>query len=162
MIAEEEGGWCLGDWCTPDPPELPEAFVNTYYYILGIREVLFAAGTLGIAEDTAALILREKRCRAALCRAFLDERTGSFCGGVNGADAFALDIGLGGEDTKTALRNRYRAADTLDTGIFGTDVLIDWLFELGAGWTLSVCWRLPSVRCGKTEPPLFGRPGTIR
>lgn len=133
VIAEEEGGWCLGDWCTPDPPELPEAFVNTYYYILGIREVLFAAGTLGIAEDTAALILREKRCRAALCRAFLDERTGSFCGGVNGADAFALDIGLGGEDTKTALRNRYRAADTLDTGIFGTDVLIDWLFELGAG-----------------------------
>ena len=33
VVKEIEGGWCLGDWCTPEAVRLPEAFVNTFFYI---------------------------------------------------------------------------------------------------------------------------------
>ena len=32
VVREEEGGWCLGDWCFPaseEKEQLPEAFINT-------------------------------------------------------------------------------------------------------------------------------------
>lgn len=31
---EEEGGWCLGDWCTPDSIKIPETYVNLPLYRL--------------------------------------------------------------------------------------------------------------------------------
>ena len=42
VVREEEGGWCLGDWCTLDPCALPEPLVNSYYLVktLGmLREI---------------------------------------------------------------------------------------------------------------------------
>lgn len=36
VVREEEGGWCLGDWCFPaseEKEQLPEAFINTFYYL---------------------------------------------------------------------------------------------------------------------------------
>lgn len=132
VMREEEGGWCLGDWCTPGrPPEIPEPFVNTYYYLKGLLEVLEAARILGERHGVEDLKRRIERCRAAMIQTYQDPETGSFCGGVNGADAFALDIGLGDERTRQALIRRYTASRILDTGIFGTDVLIDVLFRIG-------------------------------
>ena len=55
----------------------------------------------------------------------------SFCGGTQGADAFALDCGLGSENTRSALVERYRALGEFDTGIFGTPILLRTLFENG-------------------------------
>ena len=31
IVKERDGGWCLGDWCTPEDVAIPEPFVNTYY-----------------------------------------------------------------------------------------------------------------------------------
>ena len=130
VVREEEGGWCLGDWCTPEPPEIPEPFVNTYYYIKGLQTTLWMAGQLEL-EPPDDLKGRLQRTMQAMQDAFLDPATDSFCGGVNGADAFAIDIGLGTEKTKAALIERYNTIKRFDTGIFGTDLLIDVLFRIG-------------------------------
>lgn len=134
---EEEGGWCLGDWtgdhCPPEAPMMPEPFVNTYYYIKGLRAVKLAASVLGIAEDIAELDVRERRCIQAMNSAYWDEQTGSFCHGLRGADAFAVDAGLGDERTLQALVERYESMERLDTGIFATALLADVLFREGHG-----------------------------
>jgi len=129
VVREEKDGWCLGDWCTPEQPELPEPFVNTYYYIKGIRAVLETENLLGIPADPVLVRRLEKTEQALL--SYRDSATGSFCGGVNGADAFALDIWPGDERTLAALVKKYSDSGTLDTGIFGTDLLIDVLFREG-------------------------------
>ena len=137
VTREEEGGWCLGDWtgdhCPPEAPMMPEPFVNTYYYIKGLREVIQAARILGIDENTAELEAREERCVRAMRAAYLDEATGSFCHGLRGADAFAVDLGLGNERTLEALVEQYSQKECLDTGIFATDILADVLLCHGHG-----------------------------
>ena len=55
----------------------------------------------------------------------------SFCGGNCGADAFALSIGLGSEKTLRGRIRKYRETRRLDTGIFGTDLLLKLLFDAG-------------------------------
>lgn len=133
VVREEEGGWCLGEWCTPERPEIPEPFVNTYFFIKGLRAAMEAAELLQAADDRQLLRRWEKDCCRAMIRAYYQPQTGSFCEGVNGADAFALDLGLGDERTLRRLESRYRERAVLDTGIFGTDILIDVLFTKGLG-----------------------------
>lgn len=133
ITREEEGGWCLGEWCTPGAPLIPPEFVNTYYYIKGLRTVQFFAKTLHIPEDLPLLEQRQRKSEQALIRQYFDPSTGSFCGGENGADAFALDIGLGDSRTLENLVERYQGKGTFDTGIFGTDLLVDVLFQHGYG-----------------------------
>ncbi len=130
---EEEGGWCLGEWCTPGAPMIPPEFVNTYFYIKGIRTVLDFAEMLAIPEDRSILEQRQQKSVQALVKKYFDPSTGSFCSGENGADAFAVDIGLGDWRTLENLVERYKKKGTFDTGIFGTDLLIDVLFRHGYG-----------------------------
>ncbi|HML45677.1 MAG TPA: family 78 glycoside hydrolase catalytic domain [Clostridia bacterium] len=132
VVREEEGGWCLGDWCAPDQ-KIPEPFVNTYYYIKCLRIVLEAGRLLDLDVDEPVQRGRMAVAEHALRVNYLNPETGSFCGGVNGADAFAVDLGLGDERTLQNLIDQYRAAKDLDTGIFGTDILIDVLFRHGQG-----------------------------
>ena len=135
VMREEPKGWCLGDWCTPDQytrgVAIPEPFVNTYFYIRSLRRVQELAPLVGKAADLPQLKAREEAAVQALCKRYFDDATGSFCGGVCGADAFALDLGLGDSRTKEALVQRYRTLGTFDTGIFGTQLVIKQLFELG-------------------------------
>ncbi|HOU09850.1 MAG TPA: family 78 glycoside hydrolase catalytic domain [Clostridiales bacterium] len=132
VIREEEGGWCLGDWCTPSPMKLPEPFVNTYFYIKYLRAVSEAAGILGARPDGDLLEERAARCCRALTNAYFSPHTHSFIGGVQGADAFGLDIGLGDEHTFLNLARKYAGLGMFDTGIFGTKILIRVLFDMGA------------------------------
>ena len=60
---------------------------------------------------------------------FYDEATNHYCGGVQGADAFALDLGLGNEAMLNALAAKYDEMGCFDTGIFGTEILIRMLLE---------------------------------
>ncbi|MCI9336939.1 MAG: family 78 glycoside hydrolase catalytic domain [Lachnospiraceae bacterium] len=132
IVREEEGGWCLGEWCAPPAREgmLPVEYVNTYYYILGMHafrqmgEILHRSQPLWLEE-------RIRVCREAMMRAYFDRSTGDFCGGRGGANAFALNLGLGDARTKENLAARYRTAGALDTGIFGTPVLLEQLFAQG-------------------------------
>ena len=56
-----------------------------------------------------------------------------YLGGTQGADAFALDIGLGNESTVKCFVEKYEKLDTFDTGIFGTEIVTRLLFKYGRG-----------------------------
>lgn len=127
IVKEYEGGWCLGDWCTPNAVAIPEAFVNTYYYIKALEYLTEIAEIIGEDSTTFARLRAERT--SALHNAFYNEETHSYCGGIQGADAFAIDLGLGDERTKRNLIDKYQSK-TLDTGIFGTDVVIRTLIAL--------------------------------
>ena len=124
VVREREGGWCLGDWCTPDPIRLPEPFVNTCFYVKCMQAMQYLAGECGERADYDSEIEASKK---ALLRTYFDEVTGSFCGGVQGADAFAVDIGIGDFRTERNLLARCEEVGKFETGIFGTDILCDLL-----------------------------------
>lgn len=133
VVREEDGGWCLGDWCPPpsmNPPDIPPAFVNTYYYIKGMRCALKASHLLGV-EVPEWLPTRLSTVEKSWVAHYFDPQTGSFCNGLCGADAFALDIGLGTAQTRSNLIRKYKDIGCLDTGIFGTPILIETLFREG-------------------------------
>lgn len=129
VVREEEGGWCLGEWCAPDL-KIPPEFVNTYFYIKGLKTVRQIADILGEEIDQRKLRQRISQAKNTLIQRYYDRETGSFCEGVNGADAFALDLELGDSRTARNLIRRYETSTSFDTGIFGTDILIDQLFRM--------------------------------
>ena len=128
VVKERDGGWCLGDWCTPEDVAIPEPFVNTYYYVKSMRQVEKIAEIIGEKVDYSK---ETERCLAAMKREYYDEKSGDFCGGIQAANAFAILIGLGDERTKKNLIGKYSETKTLDTGMFGTDVLAEALVILG-------------------------------
>ena len=132
VVHGEKGGWCLGDWCPPhNKIELPTPFVNTYFFIKCLGICKETAELLGFPEDAASFAALQKEEIDAWNAAYFDEATGSYCAGVQGADAFALDLGLGDGRTRENLIRKYRVLGTFDTGIFGTNLLIKSLFDLG-------------------------------
>ena len=132
IVREEEGGWCLGEWCAPPTEEgmVPPEFINTYYYILGLK-AFRRMGEILRRPEVPWLEERVRASKEAILRVYFDPSTGDFCGGRGGANAFALNLGLGDERTKENLAARYRSGENLDTGIFGTPVLLERLFADG-------------------------------
>ena len=92
-----------------------------------LRMLAFCAAEL--QEEPEPFLALAETHRAAVQNAYAKD--GSFCGGVQGADAFALDCGLGDGRTLENLINKYRSLDEFDTGIFGTPILLRTLFEHG-------------------------------
>ena len=134
VTSEEPGGWCLGDWCPPKNKVLiPEAFVNTYYLAKCAEMTAETAEILGYKEEIAVYKKLAEDSKNAIIRHYYSEETESFCDGIQGADAFALDLGIGTEKTKTNLIENYEKLGTFDTGIFGTDLVIRMLFRSGRG-----------------------------
>ena len=131
VCREEQGGWCLGDWCTPEPIAICEPFVNTALCVKQMLTTKEAAEAIGEKETAQMLGRRIEEKRQAILNAYYSPQTGSFIGDVQGANSFATDIGLGGERTYENTRKKYSAADSFDTGIFGTDILTRVLFERG-------------------------------
>lgn len=149
VVREEEGGWCLGDWCTPEPVRIPEAYVNTCYLIRSLQmleelaenmEAREMAGeeelrrenraeTKRYQEDIRYMKALRKRAELAVREAYYDPATGSFADGEQGADAFALYAGLGDERSLQNLLARYRGREGFDTGFLGTDILCEVLFR---------------------------------
>ena len=134
VVREEKDGWCLGDWCAPDNKNLiPEPFVNTYFFIKCCILTKKSAEILGFNADAKMLGEKIKVLSDALCREYFDVQTGSFCGGVQGSDAYAVDIGLGDDRTLENIVKHYCETGSYDTGIFGTDIVTRILFEKGYG-----------------------------
>ncbi len=135
VTSGQPGLWCLGDWCAPhevhgEKPLIPEPFVNTFFFIRMLDRMTELADIIGRGDKKAMLLeKREKKVRA-IYDSFFDEKTGSFAGGINGADAFALEIGLGDERTVRNLAEKYRS-NPVDTGMFGTDYVTGQLFAKG-------------------------------
>jgi alpha-L-rhamnosidase len=139
VVREEEGGWCLGDWCTYDRCAIPEPFVNTYYFVRCLHLMAEIARILGCDGDIACYQALADESRAALCDTYYAD--GHFCGGIQGADAYALDLELvpaqiGDVPAFTSsmadeLAAKYDALGRFDTGFLGTDILLRVLFAAG-------------------------------
>lgn len=130
VVREEEGGWCLGDWCSPGNKNLiPPEFVNTYFRIKALDETAEIAAAIG--KPTDALNAERARVTERLLAHFYDPATGTFCGSVEAADAYGFDLGLGDGRTFDAIVAKYTALGEFDTGIFGTEILIRVLCENG-------------------------------
>lgn len=134
VTSEEKGGWCLGDWCPlGNRVTIPEAFVNTCFLAKCAEMTAETAEILGYSEDIAVYKELAEASKNAIIKHYYNEETASFCEGTQGADAFALDIGLGNERTKQGFIEKYAKLLTFDTGIFGTDLVIRMLFNFGRG-----------------------------
>ena len=129
----DEVGMCLGDWLTPNDIQLPPALVNTYFYIKSLERVAQLAERFGKTKDALMLKESQNEPKTALKAAYYDPFNGNFVGNIQGANAFALDIGLGDERTKNNFIKHYEETGCYDTGIFGTDIVTRLLFQYGRG-----------------------------
>lgn len=134
IVREEAGGWCLGEWCAPESEaeKLPEAFINTYFYIQGLQELKHIGEIL---HKTVPAWVDEsiRLSKKAFEESYFNLETEDFCNGIGAANGFALNLGMGTAQTKQNLVTRYKGLGRLDTGIFGTPVLIEQLFREGEG-----------------------------
>lgn len=133
VVSDRAGEWCLGDWVTPDPVALPAPFVNNYFYIKSCEKMIEMATLLGKEEDVPELERRIEYRRRATTLAYMNPWDGNFIGGIQGANAFAVDMGIGDKRTLDRLIARYEALGYYDTGIFGTEILTRLMFENGRG-----------------------------
>ena len=129
VVREIEGGWCLGEWCTPDDVQISEELVNTYFLVKSLDKTARVAEILGKAADADTLCaLREthaKALRAKYCP------TGGCNCPTQGSDVFLADLGLLNREEIGKIAKRYDRFGVFDTGIFGTEILIKLLLENG-------------------------------
>ena len=133
VVSDKEGEWCLGDWCPPVAVILPAPFVNNYFYVKSLYRMMDIAGILSKEDDVPFFRERIEQKKAAIMAAYYNKWDGNFLGNMQGANAFAVDIGLGDNRTYQNLVSRYRDLGCYDTGIFGTDIVTRVLFEHGDG-----------------------------
>ena len=150
VTSDRAGEWCLGDWCVPHGVILPPPFVNNYFYIKSMRRVIEMARVIGREEIIPTLEARIEARSRVLLAAYYNQKDGDFLGNVQGANAFALDIGLGDDRAFEHLVAHYEKETYYDTGIFGTDIVTRLLFERGRG---DLAVRLLTA----AEPHGFGR-----
>ncbi len=144
VTSDKPGEWCLGDWCGPNIlyPErditshnqqviIPAPFVNTYFMVKSLetmREIALIIGKDSDAEEYSEKIATRKK---AIQAAYFNTFDGNFVMNVQGANSFAVDLGLGNAATYANMVSYYKKLGYFDTGIFATDVLIRTLFEHG-------------------------------
>ena len=123
--------WCLGEWCTPTSVALPAPFINNYFYVKAMEKAIEIAKYLGHDSDVPTLEARIEERRHATKIAYMNPWDGNFIGCLQGANAFALDMGIGDARTKAKFIEHYENETFYDTGIFGTDIVTRLLFEYG-------------------------------
>ena len=139
VTSDLPGVWCLGDWCAPSQNQLnkmngmtiPQPFVNTYFFIKAMENFLEICRITGNIQHTDAIRIRIDAKKKALTDKYFNNETGDFAENEQGANAFAVDIGLGDERTFDNIIRHYSETKKYDTGIFGTDIVTRVLFERG-------------------------------
>ncbi len=131
VVREEKGGWCLGDWCTREKIAIPEPFVNTCFFIKILRILCEIARIINKPQDISAY--EELICTLvkAVEENYKNESDGTFCNGIQGADAYAVWAGLADENTVKKLAEKYDVLGYFDTGFIATDILCSLLTENG-------------------------------
>ena len=133
VTSDKAGNWCLGDWCAPIQVILPAPFVNNYFYVKSLSRMMEIAVLIGRECDIPMFEKRMAQRKQAMVSAYFNTWDSNFIGCMQGANAFAIDIGLGDERTYKNLVKYYRELGRFDTGIFGTDIVTRVLFEHGDG-----------------------------
>ena len=128
IVREREKGWCLGEWGTPGKVIIPEPFVNTYYYMICLQKLSFLANEIGVKLDYSVEIEDSKK---AIIREYYDKEKNSFCNGVQGADVFAVCLGIANKEIEERIVSHYAETGVFDVGIFGLSVLSDYLVKSG-------------------------------
>lgn len=139
VTSDLPGVWCLGDWCAPTQNQLnklngmtiPAAYVNTYFYIKSMEYFLKICDITGNTQYKADIQNRINIKKNAVVKTYFNEATGDFADNEQGANAFAVDLGLGDERTFDNMIKKYTTTKKYDTGIFGTDIVTRILFEKG-------------------------------
>ncbi len=146
VTSDKEGEWCLGDWCGPNIlyPELditshnqqvvlPAPMVNTYFMVKSLNRLCDIAHIIGRYEDISEYREKANMRKRAIQAAYFNAFDGNFVMNIQGANAFAVDLGLGNKETYRNLVSYYKKLGYYDTGIFATDILTRVLFENGDG-----------------------------
>ena len=135
VVRKEEGGWCLGDWLTLEETILPEAYVNTCYLVKSLRLLAEMAEVIGKHADAEANRKLAEEITVSIRKAYLNEETGHYCDGIQGADAYAVWAGLVKdeelEEHVVALAAKYWEMGHFDTGFLCTDILAEVLIDHG-------------------------------
>lgn len=127
---EEKDGWCLGDWCSPDPIVIPETYVNTVLYVRFMQQVIEAAEILGRENEAAHLFDRIEKVKNALTVAYYSPWSHTYCGDVQGAACLAFRTGMGDSRGREVVVEKYKRLGKFDTGIIATEALIGYLFDI--------------------------------
>ena len=139
VTSDLPGVWCLGDWCAPTQNQLnkmhgmviPKPFVNTYFFIKSMEYFLEICDITGKTEYKKEIIKKIAVKKKAITDEYFNKESGDFADNEQGANAFAVDIGLGDERTFENIVRHYTKTKKYDTGIFGTDIVTRVLFEKG-------------------------------
>ncbi|MBE6607137.1 MAG: hypothetical protein E7633_01080 [Ruminococcaceae bacterium] len=144
VTSDKKGEWCLGDWCGPNilyPDRditcgeqqmlLPAPMVNTYFMVKTLKKMSEIAHIIGKDEDIGIYKEKAEIRSDAIRGAYFNTFDGNFIMNVQGANAYAVDIGLGNEETYQNMVRYYSKLGYYDTGIFATDILTRVLFEKG-------------------------------
>ena len=127
IVREEEGGWCLGEWCPPGSKvALSPEYVNTCLYIEQLGLLRRISLILGEEERAAALEAQIERKRRAVTDRFFS--AGVWDCGRQGAPLFAYAAGIIDLEALREFLEEYKTG-SLDVGIFGLPILIAALFD---------------------------------
>ena len=146
VTSDRAGEWCLGDWCGPVvlyPDKeiishaqqilIPAPLVNTYFMVKSLRRLCKIAALIGRQEDVSEYEQKIQERLGAIEAAYFNAFDHNFVMNAQGANAFAVDLGIGDEKTYDNLVSYYQKLGHYDTGIFATDILTRILFERGDG-----------------------------
>lgn len=146
VTSDKKGEWCLGDWCGPNilyPDRditshnqqvvLPAPMVNTYFMVKSLKQMCEIAAIIGREDDIAEYEEKINYRKGAITAAYFNTFDDNFVMNVQGANSFAVDIGLGNEKTYQNMVSYYEKLGHYDTGIFATDIVTRLLFEKGDG-----------------------------
>lgn len=144
VTSDKKGEWCLGDWCGPNVlyPDrditahnqqmlLPAPMVNTYFMVKSLNHMCEIAKIIGKDEDVAEYEEKIKYRKGAITAAYFNAFDDNFIMNAQGANSFAVDIGLGNKKTYENIVRYYKKLGHYDTGIFATDIVTRVLFENG-------------------------------
>jgi len=144
VTSDKAGNWCLGDWCGPNilyPDRditshnqqvvLPAPMVNTYFMVKSLKQMCEIAKIIGKDEDIPEYEEKIKYRKGAITAAYFNAFDDNFIMNVQGANSFAVDLGLGNENTYKNMVSYYKKLGYYDTGIFATDIVTRILFQKG-------------------------------
>lgn len=151
IVVREEREWSLGEWCCPEKIEVPREYIKTCFFSKCCKLALGAMRIVGDYTHYERIQTLREQINAAIKKTYYDGT--DFCEAKNAANLFALDCDvLDGEEkehTILATVARYRKTKKIDTGIFGTKMLFEFL-------TANGCEDLAFELITSKEHPSYG------